>query len=112
MIFNTYKAKVEDFKKPFDVFYNLWEQCKKFNEVPTQIVIGSKVFKYLLKDETWKRNFYSIPYTEFQPLGLVGRIQDIDILTDFYVEDEDSLGWSIEEDEVLFNIGNKLVGKL
>lgn len=112
MIFGLYKKKMEDSKHPFEVLQDLWSQCKEKYEVPTQIIIGSRVFKYLLKDPTWKKYFYPIQATEFQTLGLVGRLADVDILTDFYIENEESLGWSIDEDEVVFNIGNKLIGKL
>lgn len=112
MIYGLYKEKTSDLKHSFDNFISLWNKCKENNEVPTQIVIGSKVFNSLLKDKRWKSIFYSIQPTSFQPLGLVGRIEDVDILTDFYIEDESQLKWSIEEEDIVFNIGNKLVGKL
>ena len=112
MIFSLHKKKLEDKKNPFDLLIDLWEDCKKNNEVPTQIIIGSGVYKYLIKDQKWKKYFYPIQATQFQQLGLVGKIGEIDVLTDFYIENEEQLGWSIDEDEVVFNIGNKLVGKL
>jgi len=99
-------------KDPFELLIDLWQECKKFNEVPTQIIIGSRVYKKLQKVDKWRDNFQTISHTAFQQAGVVGIILGIEVLTDYYFEDKETQPWSIDENEVVFNIGSKIVGRL
>ena len=96
----------------FEILESLWLNCKKNNEYPTQIVFGSNIFAKALRNKRFKEIFFPMKRTLFQDSGFVGKIQDIEILTDFYIEDESTLSWSIPENVLIFNIGQKLKGNL
>lgn len=108
---SIHKLQVED-GNFFEGLRTLHLECKKNQEVPTQIILGSKAYKELIKNDTFKSNLYisDSNMEEIYP-GFIGKLTDIDLLTDYYV-DKDNLPWSIEENEIVFNVGNKLSGKI
>lgn len=108
---SLFKIQVDD-DNYFEGLRKLHEICKKEQNIPTQIVLGSEAYKSLIKNEMFKSNLY-ISDENFEDVypGFIGKLIDIDVLTDYYL-DPDKLPWSLEPNEIVFNIGNKLTGKL
>lgn len=104
---------------------NLWEQVRKNNAQPTQVIFGKRVFELALRDPTLSQVMVieSEPYGK--NTGKVGYFAEFELLTDFYnysnvmtSEDDEQgkeqidNGWSIEENTVAFNLGEKLQGNI
>lgn len=104
---------------------SLWEQVKKTGAQPTQVIFGKRVFELALKDPLLSQvmNVLTNPYEKKS--GKVGFFAEYELLTDFYnynnimtSEEEGkateslNIGWSIEENTVAFNLGEKLQGTL
>lgn len=110
-ILPKYKVVVD--KNPMEALENLWHICQKNNCYPTQLIFGSEAFSKIRKDPVFEANLNINNNQDLMTKhGVVGKLVDVDVLTDFYVEDELTLEWSVEPDEIIANIGGRLFGKL
>lgn len=87
----------------------LFKQCRTENNYPTQIVLGKKAFEIALKDLDFQRYFVQSEDPSIRKTGLVGYLSDVPVYTNFY---ESNTGWFMEDEAVLLNVGNRLMGNL
>lgn len=109
--FRKITVKEEDIKI-FKAMESLWEKCKEYNEVPTQIILGSEVFRKALNDPQFLKYYKELENRDLNSSGLVGFLTTVQVLTDFYKGQFDNYGWTIEDNVIAFNMGAPLLGDI